>query len=177
MYLVIYEDGAAIFGVLIAFLGIWLTALTHSPVWDAVGSIVIGLLLGTIAVILINKNRAFLVGKAMPEELKDEIVALLESDPAIEKVIDFKSSTINVGEYRIKCEVEFNGPALLKEIRKAGDIREEYEAIKDDYNEFLRFAAEFIDRIPRLMGRRIDEIEKKIQREVPGVRHIDIEIN
>ncbi len=174
---ILYEDGAAVIGVIIAFFGIWLSSLTNSPLWDAVGSIMIGVLLGAIAVLLINKNREFLVGKAIPEELKDEIVSLLEADPAIEKVIDFKSSIINVGEYRIKCEVEFNGPALLKEIRAAGDIREEYEEIKNDYDEFLRFAAEFIDRIPRLMGKRIDEIEKKIQTEVPGVRHIDIEIN
>ena len=174
---ILYEDSAAVIGVAIAFLGITLTSYTNSPLWDAAGSILIGILLGVIAVILINKNRSFLIGKAMPEELEDEVIAMLEADPAIEKVIDFKSAIINVGEYRVKCEVEFNGPALLKEIRKSHDIREQYETIKDDYEEFLRFSAEFIDRIPRLMGKRIDDIERKIQRKIPGITHIDIEIN
>lgn len=174
---ILYEDGAAILGVFLASLGIILSYYTHDARFDAIGSIAVGILLAVIAVMLINKNRAFLVGKAIPEELKEEIIELLEAEPAIEKVIDFKSSIINIGEYRIKCEVEFNGPALLKEIRAAGDIRDEYEAIKDDYDEFVRFCVDYVDRVPRLMGNKIDEIEKKIQREIPGVKHIDIEIN
>lgn len=174
---ILYEDGVAVLGVLTAFVGITLSYYTHNVYWDALSSVVVGILLAIIAVLLINKNREFLMEKAIPEDLKEEIIALLEAEPAIEKVIDFKSSIINIGEYRIKCEIEFNGPALFKEIREAGDIREEYEAIKDDYDEFVRFCVEYVDRIPRLMGNKIDEIEKKLQKEIPGIKHIDIEIN
>jgi zinc transporter 9 len=174
---ILYEDGVAVVGVFIASIGITLSYYTHNVFWDALGSILIGVLLAVVAVILINKNREFLMEKAIPEELKEEIIALLEAEPAIEKVLDFKSSIINIGEYRIKCEIEFNGPALFKEIREAGDIREEYEAIKDDYEEFVRFCVDYVDRIPRLMGNKIDEIEKKLQKEVPEIKHIDIEIN
>ncbi|MEK7459967.1 MAG: cation diffusion facilitator family transporter [Patescibacteria group bacterium] len=174
---VLYEDGVAILGVLVALLGITFSYYTHTSYGDAMSSIIIGMMLVWIAVLLINKNREFLTGKAMPEDLKDEIIALLEAEPAIEKVIDFKSTSINIGEYRIKCEVEFNGTALLREIREAGDLRDDFDVIRDDYGEFVRFCSEFIDRIPRLIGNKIDEIEKKIQAEVPGVKHIDIEIN
>lgn len=174
---VLYEDGVAVLGVLIALLSITYSYYTHTSYGDAVGSIVIGLMLAWVAIVLINKNREFLTGKAMPEDLKDELIKLLEAEPSIEKVIDFKSTSINIGEYRIKCEVEFNGPALLKEIREAGDLRDDFDSAREDYGEFVRFCAEFIDRIPRLMGNKIDEIEKKIQMEFPGVKHIDIEIN
>lgn len=174
---ILYEDGVAVLGVLIASLGIVLSYYTGNMVWDAVASIAIGVLLAFVAVVLINKNRQFLMEKAIPEELKDEIIGLLEAEPAIEKVVHFKSSTINIGEYRITCDVEFNGPALFKEIREAGDIRDEYDAVRDDYDEFVRFCVELVDRVPRLMGNKIDEIEKRLQKEVPGIKHIDIEIN
>lgn len=174
---VLYEDGVAVLGVLIATASIFLSQLTGNYYWDAVGSIVIGTLLGIVAVILIRKNREYLIGKNIPEETKEEVMKILKSYPSIEKVLDFKSSILDVGCYQIKCEVEFNGTALLKKIYHDKLIRKEHEMIKDDYGEFVRFLADYIDKIPRLVGNKIDEIEKKIKKEIPEIKHIDIEIN
>jgi zinc transporter 9 len=174
---VLYEDGIAVLGVMVALASITLTYLTGKFYWDAIGSIIIGLMLALVAVILIDKNRKFLIEKSIPDELKDQIIEALESEPAIEKVMDFKSSILDVGIFRIKCEVEFNGAALLKEMYKKKVLREEYESIKDDYDEFMRFFAENVDRIPRVMGKKIDEIEKNIQKKFPAIKHLDIEIN
>lgn len=174
---VLYEDGIAVLGVLVALVSISLTYLTGKFYWDAIGSIIIGLMLAFIAVILIDKNRKFLIEKAIPDELKDQIVEALEAEPAIEKVIDFKSAILDVGIYRIKCEVEFNGAALLKEMYRKKALQNEYESIKESYDEFMRFFAENVDRIPRVMGKKIDEIEKNIQKKFPAIKHLDIEIN
>ncbi len=174
---VFYEDGVAVLGVLVALLGITFSYYTNTHYGDAISSIIIGLMLAWVAVTLINKNRDFLSGKAMPEDMKIELIELLESEPTIEKVVDFKSTTINIGVYSIKCEIEFNGSALLKEVRAAGGLRDDYEIARENFPEFVRFCAEFIDRIPRLIGTKIDEIEKKIQTDFPEVKHIDIEIN
>lgn len=173
---VVYEDGVALIGVLIALGSITLTKLTGQLYWDAIGSICIGLLLGLVAIILITKNHGYLVGKNMPEELEEEIIEILESDPTIEKVFDFKSIVLDVDKYLIKCEVEFNSPILLKEKYKF-DFKSEYDDIKDDYEEFKKFCVDHTDRIPRLIGLKIDEIEKKIKDHAPEVKHIDIEIN
>lgn len=174
---VLYEDGIAVFGVLVALCSITLTYFTGKFYWDAIGSIVIGLMLAFVAVILIDKNRKFLIEKSIPDEIKDQIVEALEAEPAIERVIDFKSSILDVGVYRIKCEVEFNGAALLKEMYRKKALQSEYELIKDSYDEFMRFFAENVDRIPRVMGKKIDEIEKNIQKKFPAIKHLDIEIN
>lgn len=174
---VLYEDGIAVFGVLIALGSITLTYFTGKFYWDAIGSIIIGLMLAFVAVILIDKNRKFLIEKSVPDEIKDQIVEALEAEPAIERVIDFKSSILDVGVYRIKCEVEFNGAALLKEMYRKKALQGEYELIKDSYDEFMRFFAENVDRIPRVMGKKIDEIEKNIQKKFPAIKHLDIEIN
>lgn len=174
---VIYEDTAAVFGVVVAALGITLSYLTGNTAYDAWGSIGVGIVLAVVAVILIEKNRQFLLGKAIPEDIQDEIVEMLENDPYIEKVFDFKSEVLDMGAYRIKCEIEFNGAALIEDIIEYDDIREEYENIKDDYEEFKKFVVYHTNRVPRLIGRKIDEIEKRITTAYPQIKHLDIEIN
>src|SRR5712671_1535252 len=57
------EDSAALTGLVIAAAGLAAHQLTGSPVPDATGSILIGLLLGSVAVVLINRNRQFLIGE------------------------------------------------------------------------------------------------------------------
>jgi zinc transporter 9 len=174
---VFYEDSVAVLGVAIAFFSILLTEKTGNYLWDALGSIVIGILLGIVAVVLINKNRKYLIKKSIPAETKKRIIKIMESDPMIEKVLDFKSSVLDVGAYQIKCEVEFNGSALARKLYQSDFIKEEYEILKEDYSEFIRFLSEYADRVPRLIGREIDDIEDKIKKELPEIKHIDIEIN
>ncbi len=174
---VVYEDGLAIIGVLVAFLAIIVSHLTNHYYWDALGSIVIGILLALIAIILIAKNRQFLLGKSIPADLQDRIVRLLEADPAIDSVIDFKSAVMDIGIYRIKCSIEFNGSALLAEIYKNTSLQEEYDEVKDDFEEFKKFCVDYADRVPRLVGRKIDEIETRIRTENQGIKYIDIEVN
>lgn len=174
---ILYEDGVAVLGVIIAFLSTILSKLTNNFLWDGIGSIIIGVLLGIVAVILINKNREFLIAKSVPESVKKKIIKILEADPSIEKVIDFKSAILDIGRFRVKCEVEFNGTGLLKEIYKDDFLKQEYELVKKDYGEFAKFCADYVDRVPRLIGNKIDEIEKKVQKQVPEIKHLDIEIN
>lgn len=174
---VLYEDGLAVIGVIVAFTGIILSQITGHAYWDSIGSILIGVLLAIIAVVLIFKNRQFILGKAIPGDIQDKIVRMLESDPAIERVLDFKSSTLDIGIYRIKCEIEFNGNVLMREIYKTDSLREQYDEVKDDYEEFKKFCADFADRVPRLVGRKIDEIETRIKADNQSIKYIDIELN
>ncbi len=171
------EDGVAVFGLIVACISIAVTYMTGNTVWDGIGSIIIGICLGTVAVVLILKNKAFLIGQTIDEKLQEILIAELEADPAIEKVIDFKSTILDVGKCRIKCEVEFNGHVVLREAYQNPSLEEEHKRIEGEYDEFLKFCVEFADRVPRLMGRRIDEIEKRLKARYPEVQHIDIEIN
>jgi solute carrier family 30 (zinc transporter), member 9 len=141
------------------------------------GVAVLGILLGVVAIILINKNRTYLIGKNIPEEMKERIIEIMEADPTIEKVLDFKSSILDIGQYQIKCEVEFNGNFLIRELCKNRSLKQEFEEVRHDYDEFLRFCVDYVDRVPRLVGSKIDEIESRIKKEIPEMRHIDIEIN
>jgi zinc transporter 9 len=174
---VVYEDGLAVIGVAVAFFSIILTNLTGQVYWDAIGSIIIGLLLGIAAIMLIAKNRDYLITKSIPDETEELILEILNNDPTIEKVLDFKSAVLDVDKYLIKCDVEFNASSLIKELSQHHFLENEYEEAKESYENFMKFSVDYMDRVPRLVGKKIDELEKKIRAQVPQAVFIDIEIN
>jgi cation diffusion facilitator family transporter len=80
------EDSAALVGLAIAFLGILLHQVTGSPVFDAIGSILVGVLLGIVAVVLIDRNRRFLVGQGTGDELTRTAIDLLLERASVDRV-------------------------------------------------------------------------------------------
>ncbi|MFZ2205042.1 MAG: cation diffusion facilitator family transporter [Minisyncoccia bacterium] len=174
---VVYEDGAAVIGVLVALLAQFLMYLTGNNVFDAIGGIIIGLILGFLAVLLIKKNHQYIIGKSLSEEVVEEITELLLEDPCIENISDFKSVAVDINQYRIYATVEWNGSPLYEEIYRAGDLKEEFDEIKDDFSEFTKLMFKMTDRVPRLVGNHIDKIEKRIREKFPQILYVDIEIN
>lgn len=80
------EDAAALVGLVIAFVGILLHQVTGSPVPDAIGSILVGILLAVIAVILIDRNRRFLVGEEASPQLRNAGLRSLLDLPDVDRV-------------------------------------------------------------------------------------------
>lgn len=174
---VVYEDGAAVLGVLVALIAQFAIYLSGNPVYDAIAGIIIGFILGLLAIILIKKNHGYIVGKSLKEETREEIIEFLLADSCVETISDFKSVAIDVNKYRIYATVEWNGSPLYGEIYEAGDLKEEWENVKDDFSEFTKLIFKMTDRVPRLVGNRIDEIEKRIKEKFPEILYVDIEIN
>ncbi len=80
------EDAAALVGLLVAFVGVLAHQLTGSPVPDAIGSIVVGLVLGVVAIVLIRRNRDFLVGAGVDERTRRVVLAGLLALPDVVRV-------------------------------------------------------------------------------------------
>ncbi len=174
---VVYEDSAAVLGVLVALGAQALMYLTGNNIYDSIGGIIVGFILGFLAIILIIKNHHYIIGKSLKEETTEEIIELLLEDPCIEHVSEFKSVAIDINKYRIYTTVEWNGCPLYEEIYEKGDLKEEFDKIKNDFKKFTKLMFKTTDRIPRLVGTRIDEIEKRIKEKFPEVMYVDIEIN
>lgn len=116
---VVFEDTAALVGLLIAGLGLLAHQLTGSPVPDALGSILVGLLLGVVAVVLINRNRRFLVGEMVGPEIRSAVLERILSLPEVDRVTALR--------------VEVVGPRMLSivgDVDLSGDDAEHHVAIR-----------------------------------------------
>jgi cation diffusion facilitator family transporter len=80
------EDSAALTGLLIAAAGLAAHQLTGSPIPDAAGSILIGVLLAVIAIVLININRRFLIGQEADPRVRAAAIQALQDAPEVARV-------------------------------------------------------------------------------------------
>jgi cation diffusion facilitator family transporter len=83
---VIFEDAAALAGLLIAAAGLFAHDVTGSAVPDAVGSILVGVLLAVVALVLINRNRQFLVGEEADPRIRAAALRTLLAMPEVARV-------------------------------------------------------------------------------------------
>ncbi len=169
---VVMEDSAACLGILIALGGIGMSQWTGQPVWDSVASLMIGVLLGAVAIWLIWRNHQLLVGPAVPAEARERIRQVLASNPHVEKIVRLRTRMLDNDTYQVDADVEFDGETLAQKLEPA--IREAYPDI-ESYEDFEAFAHEFADQVVEKLGDEVDAIEDEIQRIVPRVRYLDIE--
>ena len=86
MRAVFAEDAAALIGIVIAAVALGAHELTGSAVPDALGSILIGLLLGAVALFRFDRNRQFLVGQEADPRVRAAVVRALLSEPEVARV-------------------------------------------------------------------------------------------
>jgi len=82
------EDIAALMGLAIAFIAVVLTVVTGNPMWDALGSICVGILLMVIALFITREVKAMITGESAAPEKHAAIKAHIESHPEVESVIN-----------------------------------------------------------------------------------------
>jgi cation diffusion facilitator family transporter len=80
------EDSAALIGLVIAFFGVLLHQLTGNGVYDAIGSILVGVLLAIVAIVLIERNRRFVVGQDPGPELTNAVLREVLESGQIDRV-------------------------------------------------------------------------------------------
>jgi cation diffusion facilitator family transporter len=122
------EDSAALIGIAIAFLGILLHQLTGEVVWDAIGSILVGVVLGVVAVILINRNRIFLTGEAGPPRLQRALRDELASFPEVASVRFLRPEFIGPKQIFVIASVDLVGDGVESSIaRTLRDLEHRFE--------------------------------------------------
>lgn len=89
------EDIAALAGLCLAFVAVLLAMLTGNPVFDAVGSLAVGVMLMVVAFAVLREVKAMIVGESAAPELRAEIEHFVATQPEVEKV--FRIITIAWG--------------------------------------------------------------------------------
>ena len=173
---VLLEDSAAVLGVIVAAAAIGLTHLTHDAMWDGLGSIAIGVLLGFVALFLISKNRTMLIGRAVGSEQRERIAAILREDPAVEAVRSQKTAITGADSFRITAELDFDGRVLADRYLEGRDLAE-LSARLSDPAELRAFLGEFSEQVTELVGDEVDRIEARIREDLPHADQIAIEVD
>lgn len=116
---VYFEDASALIGIVLAGAAIGLHQLTGNAAYDACGSIAVGLLLAVVAIFLMRRNMAYLLGQGLSPAMQGEVLRTLLQHPEIERIT--------------YLHVEYVGPSKLfvvAAVDLVGDDREAHLAVR-----------------------------------------------
>ncbi len=129
---VIFEDSAALLGIVIAGVGIYLTDHHTGPgggaYWDGVASITIGLVLAVVAFVLARSSRGLLLGEAANPKSVRAIIRAIESHPNVVKVVELLTMHLAPKQILINAHVNVRDDLVTGEIIKT--VEEVEELIK-----------------------------------------------
>lgn len=175
---VLLEDCAAVLSIGVAGVCMSLTSYLNTPIPDAVGSLLVGGILGTVASFIIYTNTSAIVGRSISQTYLNKINAELESDIMIRAIHDVKGIDMGNSLIRYKAELDFDGRELAKQYLDRLDpeaLMTEVRAIENaDCAEafLLKHSENIID----MIGGEIDRIEWQLRSKFPEIRHCDLEI-
>ena len=121
---VLLEDTAALLGLVLAFLGVGLTVITGDSVFDALGTIAIGVLLIIVAIILGLETKGLLVGEGASVEDVQAIEKAIISGGETDGIIHMKTLYLGPDEFMIGAKLAFPAELRFSEVAKAIDTIE-----------------------------------------------------
>ncbi|MGQ0718795.1 MAG: cation diffusion facilitator family transporter [Pseudonocardiales bacterium] len=120
---VLLEDAGALFGLILALGGVGLSMLTGNIVWDAIGTLCIGVLLGVIAIILIIETKSLLIGEGSgPVEVRTIRQALVGG--GVDRVIHLRTQYIGPDELLIAAKIAVPATMSTAELARVIDEAE-----------------------------------------------------
>ncbi|MGN8553944.1 UNVERIFIED_CONTAM: cation diffusion facilitator family transporter [Microbacterium sp. SLM126] len=117
---VLLEDIAALIGLVFALFGVGMTWITHNPLFDAIGTLMIGTLLIVVAITLGIETKSLLVGEGATDADFDRIVTAITSGNEIEKLIHIKTLYLGPDELLVAAKLGFASDRPLADV--AADI-------------------------------------------------------
>jgi cation diffusion facilitator family transporter len=117
---VLLEDIAALIGLVFALFGVGMTWITHNPIFDAIGTLMIGTLLILVAITLGIETKSLLVGEGATDADHDRIVSAITGGPEIEKLIHIKTLYLGPDELLVAAKLGFASDRPLADV--AADI-------------------------------------------------------
>jgi len=156
---VFFEDTAAVLGLFVAGVGITLSYLIHTSFYDGVASIIIGLLLGFVAIFLVNKNKELLTDQSHLI-INKKVEAIFVSHPAVERYHDLRTIIFGPHHVVVVSEVEFKEEFVYENMtKKSGSNQKKYT-----------------EHVIKKIGLLTDQLEAQIRTVCPEVKEIYLEV-
>jgi cation diffusion facilitator family transporter len=140
VFTVLFEDTAALLGLMIALLGVFFGHLFNNPYIDGSASVIIGILLAVVAVLLAYESRGLLVGEGADQTTIRNLKSIAQSDPAVEGVLRLLTLYFGPHELLLNLELQFHRDLSAEAVAQAIDrlevaIRQEYPIIQNIFIE------------------------------------------
>ncbi|MFD2863885.1 cation diffusion facilitator family transporter [Mucilaginibacter antarcticus] len=134
-FLVLFEDTAAVAGLFIVLIGLYLGHALDAPYLDGVASLLVGILLIAVSLILARESRSLLMGEGIKLSTKKRIRQIVEGDAGVLKLMHLMSSYQSPEEILLMIIVAFKHDQNTLEIndsidRIRGQIKAEYARIR-----------------------------------------------
>jgi cation diffusion facilitator family transporter len=121
---VLLEDTGALIGLALALGGVGLSMLTGDPVWDGIGTVAIGVLLGIIAVILMIEMHSLLIGEGATSQEGEAIRAALEQTPNVDRLIHIRTQYLGPDELLVGAKIALGADTDLATVAATIDAAE-----------------------------------------------------
>lgn len=119
LFTVLFEDTAALLGLVVAFLGVFFSHLFDSPTIDGAASVIIGVILICAALWLAHESRSLLVGEAADPELVAAVREIALADPAVTDLGALLTMHLGPEEVLLNIEVQFKPGLPVEEVYAA----------------------------------------------------------
>lgn len=121
---VLLEDLGALTGLVLALVAVVASTVTENGVYDAWGTISIGVLLGAIAIVLAVEMKSLLIGEGATPADEQAIRDAIESGDEVERLIHLKTQHLGPDELLVAAKVEFSGELTVDELASVVDAVE-----------------------------------------------------
>ncbi|AVH69511.1 cation diffusion facilitator family transporter [Nostoc sp. 'Lobaria pulmonaria (5183) cyanobiont'] len=105
---ILFEDSAAILGLFVALIGIFLGHLFNNVYFDGIASIVIGIILAIVAVVLARESKGLLVGESANPQTIINIRSLSKTEPGVQEVVRILTMQLAPQEVLLNLEIQFS---------------------------------------------------------------------
>ncbi|MFW6192756.1 MAG: cation diffusion facilitator family transporter [Gemmatimonadota bacterium] len=119
LFTVLFEDSAALLGLVTAFVGIFLSSVTGNPVWDGLASVVIAIILAGVAAWLAYECKGLLIGESARSEIVEGIRSLASAEEGIEAVQRLMTLHMGPGRILVNLSVDFDDARSSAELEAA----------------------------------------------------------
>jgi cation diffusion facilitator family transporter len=119
LYTIVLEDTAALLGLAVAFVGVFLGHAFSNPYIDGAASIVIGVLLMSVAWLLGVETKGLLLGEGVDEDARDELRAVVQADSAVEGVTEILTMYLGPSDLLVNLGVRFSPGLTTEQIHEA----------------------------------------------------------
>jgi cation diffusion facilitator family transporter len=117
-FMVLFEDSAALLGILIAAAGTFAAAHWRKPEFDGAASLLIGLVLGGIAILLARESKSLLIGEGASAELTRSILEIAAKNPAVRRVNGMLTAQLAPDQILVALSLEFSDDVRVPELEE-----------------------------------------------------------